>query len=66
MDRIHRIGQANQCNYYYLIGKGTLEEKILGLLDRKTDMAKQVVDGVEGEELEFGNLLKEAVESSKV
>lgn len=44
-DRIHRIGQTHQCNYYYLVAQGTLEDGIIRLLDNKTLMANSVVDG---------------------
>lgn len=35
--RIHRIGQKNKCMYYYLICKGTVEEKILETLKMRKD-----------------------------
>jgi SNF2 family DNA or RNA helicase len=35
-DRLHRIGQKNVVFAYYLEGKGTLDEKIVGVLTDKT------------------------------
>jgi SWI/SNF-related matrix-associated actin-dependent regulator 1 of chromatin subfamily A len=64
MDRIHRIGQDKPCYYYYLVGKGTLEEKIVKLLDEKADIASQVIDGVMVTE-SLGNLLKLAIAEGK-
>ena len=63
-DRIHRIGQDQICMYYYLVGKGTLEEKIVKLLDEKADIASQVIDGVMVTE-SLGNLLKLAIAEGK-
>src|SRR4030042_2229222 len=35
VDRTHRIGQTKSVNVYRLIAKGTIEEKIIKLQDRK-------------------------------
>jgi SNF2 family DNA or RNA helicase len=43
-DRIHRIGQRNACTYIHLVATGTVDEKIIGALHRKEDLAKSVVD----------------------
>lgn len=43
-DRIHRIGQQNRCTYIHLIAPGTVDEKIMGALARKEDLARTVVD----------------------
>lgn len=64
MDRIHRIGQEKPCYYYYLVGRGTLEEKIIKLLDDKADIASQVIDGVHATG-SLGELLKLAISESK-
>ena len=60
-DRIHRIGQTNQCNYYYLLASGTLEERIISVLDNKTQMANTVVDGSTGDVTLLGSVLKQAI-----
>ena len=42
-DRIHRIGQHHPCSYYYLITKGTIEEKIYNTLIKGRDFGKEVL-----------------------
>lgn len=44
-DRIHRIGQTKGCIYYYFVGEGTIEEKILKLIDSKRKVISAVLDG---------------------
>jgi len=49
-DRAHRIGQTKTVFVYHISIQGTLEEKIDRLLERKRDMADQIVDAaVSGE-----------------
>ena len=60
MDRIHRIGQDTKCSYYFIVGKDTIEERIIRVLDRKASMASAVVDNAENE-VQLGNLLLEAI-----
>ncbi|HBR78951.1 MAG TPA: hypothetical protein DEA46_00795, partial [Candidatus Moranbacteria bacterium] len=45
IDRTHRIGQKKSVNVYRLIAKGTLEEKILKLQEKK----KFLFDNLVGE-----------------
>lgn len=42
--RIHRIGQKNTCTYIHLIAPDTVDEKILKALEKKENIAKQIVD----------------------
>lgn len=44
-DRAHRIGQSNVVNVYKLIAKGTIEEKIIKLQDKKKELAEQLLGG---------------------
>ncbi len=44
-DRAHRIGQKNMVNVYKLITKGTIEENILKLQERKKELADQILTG---------------------
>lgn len=42
--RIHRIGQKNTCTYIHLLARGTIDEKVLGILRGKKSLADMVVD----------------------
>jgi SNF2 family DNA or RNA helicase len=44
-DRAHRIGQTRVVTSYKLIARGTVEEKILKLQERKRELFKGVLDG---------------------
>jgi len=35
MQRIHRIGQRHPCTYYHLVAKGTIDEDVRDVLDKK-------------------------------
>jgi superfamily II DNA or RNA helicase len=43
IDRTHRIGQHNAVTAYRLITKGTVEEKIRALAERKADLSRNVI-----------------------
>ena len=43
-DRVHRIGQKNAVSAYKLITKGTIEEKIVELQNRKKNLVKNVIN----------------------
>jgi SNF2 family DNA or RNA helicase len=45
--RAHRIGQKNQVDVYRLITKGTIEEQIYKLQEKKRDFVDQVLSGTE-------------------
>jgi len=40
-DRIHRIGQDNNVNIYYIIGRNTIDEYMWELLERKERIVKE-------------------------
>lgn len=42
-DRAHRIGQTDMVSVYKVIAKGTIEERILKLQQKKTELAESVV-----------------------
>lgn len=44
-DRVHRIGQKNAVMAYYILAEGTIEEKIIRMLDSKRAIITQVLDG---------------------
>ncbi len=49
-DRAHRIGQKNPVTVYKLIAQGTIEENILRLQEKKSELAEQLLgkEGFEG------------------
>jgi len=61
-DRVHRIGQKDAVNIYYLLAQDTIEEKIAKLLDKKRKVLDAVLDGAVPEE---GSLLAELMEEYK-
>lgn len=52
-DRAHRIGQDQPVFVYKLITRGTVEEKILEMQERKRALAAAVLDGTTGEHYRF-------------
>ena len=44
-DRAHRIGQTNNVEVIHLISKGTIEEKILELQNKKRILSDKLIDG---------------------
>lgn len=55
-DRAHRIGQVNVVTVYKLILKGTIEENIIKLQERKRELADQVLAG---EGMDTGSFTRE-------
>jgi SNF2 family DNA or RNA helicase len=44
-DRAHRIGQARPVTIYRLVGRDTIEDRILGLHHRKRELAAGILEG---------------------
>ena len=44
-DRAHRIGQKNVVNVYRILAKGTIEEKIVELQERKLQLSDRILGG---------------------
>ena len=57
-DRAHRIGQTNNVEVIHLINKGTIEEKILELQNKKRKLSDTLIDG----EIRDKNILSELSE----
>jgi len=60
--RIHRISQDNHCFIYYLVAQGTVEERIVSVVEEKSGNLNQILDGGEGESIE---LLEQLAQSQK-
>ena len=44
-DRLHRIGQANPCNVYYLVAPGTIDEAFMQCLFQRRGDLSRIIDG---------------------
>lgn len=44
-DRLHRIGQLRTVHVTYMVGKGTLEEFVRSVLERKASLIDEIVEG---------------------
>lgn len=47
-DRAHRIGQTKQVSVYYMVGRDTIEERVLDLIQAKDDANARILDGRSG------------------
>jgi SWI/SNF-related matrix-associated actin-dependent regulator of chromatin subfamily A-like protein 1 len=61
-DRAHRIGQVGSVNVYYLIAQGTIEDKIVEMLDHKREIVSSIMDN---EEVEDFDMLSELLKQMK-
>ncbi|KAI9711455.1 MAG: TATA-binding protein-associated factor mot1 [Chrysothrix sp. TS-e1954] len=76
MDRAHRIGQKRRVNVYRIVGRGSVEERVMGLQEFKMGVAGQVVSQQDnskglagmgsGEILDLFNIQEEGVGDAAV
>lgn len=59
-DRAHRIGQHNLVNVYYYIAKDTVDEDIVDLLGKKSQIIQHILEGKAGK-LDNKNITKDAI-----
>lgn len=52
-DRVHRIGQNKTVYVYRILTKGTLEEKIANLLEKKRDISDKVIGNTIRQEMQW-------------
>ncbi|MCI9233427.1 MAG: DEAD/DEAH box helicase family protein [Bacilli bacterium] len=55
-DRSHRIGQKNVVEVIKLVAKGTIEEKIVELQNKKKNLSEQVIEGEERDQIILSKL----------
>lgn len=60
-DRAHRIGQKNKVEVIRLITKGTIEERILELQNKKRKLADMLIDGEGHSENQFSKLTEDDI-----
>jgi SWI/SNF-related matrix-associated actin-dependent regulator 1 of chromatin subfamily A len=59
-DRAHRIGQKDNVNCYYLIGRNTIDPVLYGIIHRKRSIANQIMaadDDIPTDEMYFDELV---------
>lgn len=59
-DRAHRIGQNDNVNCYYLLGRGTIDNTIYSLIQRKKSIANEIMnseDDIPTDEVYFDELV---------
>lgn len=59
-DRAHRIGQKDNVTCYYLIGRGTIDGTLYGIIHRKKSIANQIMaadDDIPQDEMYFDELV---------
>ncbi len=61
-DRAHRIGQKKTVEVIRLIAKGTIEEKIYKIQQKKKEIIDKVIDKNLGEEILLSNMTEYEVE----
>lgn len=57
-DRIYRIGQKNNVFVYRMITKGTIEEKVLELKNKKQEIADNLFGGLKTEKLSIEDFME--------
>jgi len=62
-DRAHRIGQKNTVEVIRIISKGTIEERILELQNKKRKLAEVLIEGDTRSENEFSKLTEKDIKS---
>lgn len=62
IDRVHRISQLRGVTVYFPIAKNTIEEKIISLIDFKSNISSQIIDG---KSLDRGSMINELLKSIK-
>lgn len=65
-DRAHRIGQKNNVNCYYLIGRNTIDRVLYNIIHKKRSIANQIMasdDDIPTDEMYFDELVTQFLNS---
>lgn len=62
-DRVHRIGQKNVVEVVKLVAKGTIEEKIVELQEKKKNLSDQVIEGENRDSIVLSKLTEKELRS---
>lgn len=62
--RAHRIGQKNPVTVYKLVSQGTVEEQMMGRIQKKLYLSAKVTETMQDIHTKFGSLAKKAKGSS--
>lgn len=66
-DRAHRIGQKNNVNCYYLIGRNTIDPVLYNIIHKKRSIANQIMacdDDIPTDEMYFDELVNSFLDSN--
>lgn len=63
--RVDRIGQTRPVNVFYLVGKGTIEDDLCKINQRKQRILDQTLDGKDVADFDLFNELEKAIRSRK-
>lgn len=68
-DRAHRIGQKDNVNCYYLLGRGTIDSTIYSMVNKKKSIAAEIMnsdDDIPKDEIYFSQLIKTFIENGNM
>jgi SWI/SNF-related matrix-associated actin-dependent regulator of chromatin subfamily A-like protein 1 len=66
-DRLHRIGQKNHVQVYYLIAKNTIEQDLCNVIQKKAKIITTILDGkVKGNDFDVFDQLMKRINERKI
>lgn len=61
IDRAHRIGQTGSVSVYYITARGTIDDKLQEILDRKQKIFDKLIDGTTDDNTNSGKDINETI-----